>query len=120
MQAIYQNLSKFDPKIAENAPENIDFEFDKKMFSTQMEYIIINWEKLNAIADKYEENHQLLPRCTRAILIAAFAELVQDAQARVINDYVEVAKVFVGSETKMINKVLDDYMKLCQKNEVCA
>jgi transcription termination factor NusB len=115
VQTIYSNLSKFNEDIINESLENFDIdEIDVNIYKEKMGKILLEWDALNVIVKKFEEGYSGLTRCAKSVLFAAIVELddcsvPKNTNSKIINDSLEIAKVFCPSEMKIINKILDFY-----------
>lgn len=117
IQGIYSNLCEFDldflNKISLKEHMLSEIEFDQAMFEEIIQVAFYDWEifeeEFNII--EYRKRKEI-SRCANAVLRAAFAEIALNKTDYpiIIDEYIELSKMFCAHESKLINKILDDYI----------
>lgn len=113
VQAVYSNISEFNENFLTDMKENAgmfaDGEIDEAVFNANLAKVLEQWNIFDIT--EYSQKQEL-SRCAIAILRAAKAELSmkKDPDALILNEYIEIAKLFAPVETKIINKILDSFI----------
>lgn len=87
-----------------------DSDVDEGFFKQVMGNVRDKWNAFSI--EEYEEKGQI-SRCAKAILRAGFCELEMNAgeSKMIIDQYLEISKLFCEKETRVINKILDARLK---------
>jgi len=119
-RAIVQNVySHMCESMNESHEEQInpaalnDLDVDQSFFRQIMQNVRDKWNAFSV--EEYEQKGQI-SRCAKAILRAGFCELEMNAHESkmIIDQYLEISKLFCEKETRVINKILDARLKQLQ------
>lgn len=110
IQAIYINLSSFDPDLTQTVlnDEHIlgEAEINEELFTLVLNKVLENWEQFS-IKEEF-----VVSRCAQAIVRAALAELDLNITHKniIFDEYIEFSKMFCENETKLVNKLLESML----------
>lgn len=118
MQAVYQNICEYDDGLVAKAREDshmlAEEAIDETLFAEVLSEVLKNWSDWEQQFAKCLKTEQKISRCAQAIMRAAFAELAlkKSPEKIVINEYVELAKIFCENESGLVNKAMDVFCKM--------
>lgn len=117
VQAIYQQITyKSDDLLAEVLdPEHLisEGQMEKELFESIIISTLKSWESWEEIIQllKKEGDVLKLSRCAEAIIRCASAEILEKniPISVIINEYLELSKIFCEKEAAFVNKILDSF-----------
>jgi len=113
VQAIYQQSVNPSENLVEEFYKDIEINdelFEKILNRVLNEWDVFEW-KIQDIISK--ESFEALTLSAKAVLRAAVSEVEMDKKnfSIIINDYLEVAKMFCDKEKSYLNKLIDSFFK---------
>lgn len=118
VQAVYQNFFSFQPNLEilkkiEFFSNNMPNEF---LFEQILNQVFLEWKNFETNLEKILLNKDdifKLSFCAMAILRCSFAEInISKADYKIIiSEYIKISISFCEKEKKIINKILDSYIK---------
>jgi len=119
VQAVYQNISTPSDALWKDISQN-----DHILTETKVDDILLQ-EIVEKVEKKWNEWDEIIlknlnsdldlkkiSRCAKAILICAIAEIEKKKEIAsiIINEYLELTKLFCENEVPLVNKILDSFV----------
>ncbi len=114
VQFVYYKLlnNNADAELDEFVDDFCNDEYTKALFDNTISYILKNWDDLLSDSEEFLQDYYI-SYCAKAIFILATYEILHDISKKnlIINDYLNVSKIFCCGEKKILNKIIDLYTK---------